>query len=125
MVPRRAMSTDSNCANARCTGGPNWTSYGNGCSMLPEARADPFHELWARTNLSGKAQGPWRHPKQQHLAQRPDMVGQRRRHRRRLELPLLGRARPFGQLRLRQGLAQGGMRQAEIVVDVIQRQLLV
>ena len=63
--------------------------------------------------------GPWRHPKQQHLAQRPDMVGQRRRHRRRLELPLLGRARPFGQLRLRQGLAQGGMRQAEIVVDVI------
>src|SRR5215510_8740233 len=36
--------------------GPSWTSYGNGCSMRPELRARPLHELWARTNLSGKAQ---------------------------------------------------------------------
>ena len=68
---------------------------------------------------------PWRHAEQQDFSQAPDMIGQPSGHRGRTRLPLLRRARPFGQLRLRQGLAQGGMRQAEIGVDVIQRQLLV
>src|SRR5215813_2643151 len=36
--------------------GPSWTSYGNGCSMRPELRARPLHELWARTQNSTQAQ---------------------------------------------------------------------
>src|SRR5467141_3927794 len=35
--------------------GPSWISCGSECSMPLEARAGPLHELWARTNLSGKA----------------------------------------------------------------------
>ena len=68
---------------------------------------------------------PWRHAEQQDFSHAPAMIGQPSGHRGRTRLPLLGRARPLGQLRLRQGLAQGGMRQAEIVVAVIPRQLLV
>src|SRR6266851_1103586 len=29
----------------------SWTSYANGCSMRPEARASPLHELWPRTPI--------------------------------------------------------------------------
>src|SRR6516165_12746099 len=68
---------------------------------------------------------PRRHAKEQDLAQRPDVLGQARGHRWRARPPLLGRAAALGRLGQRQGLAPGGMRQAEIVVHVIQRQLLV
>jgi len=43
---------------------------------------------------------PWRHPKKQDLAQRPDMVRQAGRHRRCPRLAHLGRARPAGWNRL-------------------------
>ena len=52
------------------------------------------------------------------------MVGQPRRHGRRSWLPALGRAAAVGGLGLRQGQAQAGMWQAEIIIDLIQRQLL-
>src|SRR5712691_9207536 len=67
---------------------------------------------------------PRRYPKQQHLPQRPDVVGQPRRHRWRLGLPPLGRAAAVGGLGLRQGQAQAGMGQTEIIVHMIQGELL-
>src|SRR5262249_15274119 len=49
--------------------------------------------------------GPRRHAEQEHLAQRPAMIGESGRQRRRLRPPLLGRGRPVGGLRRRQRLA--------------------
>src|SRR2546422_1194458 len=68
--------------------------------------------------------GPRRHAKQQYLSQCPDVIGQARRHRWRPRPPLLGRARAIGVYRLRQRLTYAGVRQAEIIVHVIQGQLL-
>ena len=49
----------------------------------------------------------------------PDMVGQPRGHRWRLGLPALGRAAAVGGFRLRERLAQAGMGQTEIIVDMM------
>ena len=49
------------------------------------------HPCWLR---------PGRHPKEQPLAQRPDVIGQPRGHGRRTGPPLLGRARAIGRLGL-------------------------
>src|SRR5262245_51882451 len=49
--------------------------------------------------------GPRRRAEQQHLAQRPDMIRESGRHRRRLRPPLLGRGCPVGGLGLGQRLA--------------------
>src|SRR6266566_4458146 len=67
---------------------------------------------------------PQRHAKQQHLAQRPDVLRQSSGHRWRPWLPALGRARAMRRPRLRQRLAYTGVGQAEIIVHVIQGQLL-
>src|SRR5437667_10054564 len=67
---------------------------------------------------------PWRHAKQEHFAQRPDVIGQPRGHRWGPRLPQLGRARPIGGLGLREGLAQSAMGQDEIVILLAQHQLL-
>ena len=64
-------------------------------------------------------------PAQEHFAQRPHPISEPRGHGGRTGPPLLSRARAVGRHRLRQRLAQGGMRQAEIIVHVIQGQLLV
>jgi hypothetical protein len=40
--------------------------------------------------------GPWRHAKQEHLAQRPDVIGQPRGYGRCPRLPLRGGARAVG-----------------------------
>ena len=40
--------------------------------------------------------GPWRHATQEHLAQRPDVIGQPRGHGRCPRLPRFGRALPMG-----------------------------
>src|SRR2546425_4116305 len=68
--------------------------------------------------------GPRWHPKRQHLSQGPDMVSQSSSHRRCLRLPRFGRARSVGGPRLWHGLAYARMREAKIVVDVIQSELL-
>ena len=57
--------------------------------------------------------------------QRPHVVRQPGRHRRRARPPLLRRARPVGRNRLGQWLAHTPMGQAEVVVAVVQGQLLV
>jgi len=67
---------------------------------------------------------PRRHPIQQDLSQRPHMVGQSRRHRRRPRPPHLGRAWTLDGHRLPQRLAYTGMRQAKIRVHVVQGQRL-
>src|SRR5205823_6859503 len=67
---------------------------------------------------------PWRHAKQEHFAQRPDVIGQPRGHRWGPRLPQLGRARPIGGLGLREGLAQTAMGQDEIVIHLEEHQLL-
>ena len=48
------------------------------------------------------------------------MVGQPRRHGRRLGPPLLGRAAAVGEFGLRQGPAYAGMEQTEMSIDLIQ-----
>src|SRR5262252_2154179 len=58
-------------------------------------------------------------PEQEHFAQRPHPISEPRGHGGRTGPPLLSRARAVGRPRLRQWLAQGGMRQAEIIVHVI------
>ena len=62
--------------------------------------------------------GPRRHAEQEHLAQRPDMICESCRQRRRLRPPLLGRGRPVGGLRREQRLASGSVWEAKVVVDV-------
>src|SRR5215510_16384541 len=52
------------------------------------------------------------------------MVRQSRRHRGRARPPLLGRPRAMGGQGLRQRLAQGGVREAEIVIRMVQGELL-
>src|SRR5215510_13249398 len=52
------------------------------------------------------------------------MIGQPRRHGGRAGPPLRGRARAVGGHRLRQGLAYARMREAKIIVDMIQGELL-
>jgi hypothetical protein len=52
------------------------------------------------------------------------MVGEPRHHRRSAGLPQRGGTRAVGGYRLWQGLADAGVRQAEIIVHVIQGQLL-
>ena len=69
--------------------------------------------------------GPRRHTEAQHLAQRPDVIRQSSGHGRCPCLPALGGARAIGGQGLRPRLAQTGMREAKVVVRVIQRQLLV
>jgi hypothetical protein len=49
--------------------------------------------------------GPRWHPQEQHLLQRPDMIGESGRHRRRARPPYLGRAHTVGRDRLGQWLA--------------------
>jgi len=58
---------------------------------------------------------PWRHAKQEHFAQRPDVIGQARGHRWRARPPRRGRARAVGGYRLRHGLAYARMREAKII----------
>jgi hypothetical protein len=48
--------------------------------------------------------GPRGHPIQEHFTQRPDVIGEARRHRWRLRLPLRGRTRAVGRDRLGHGL---------------------
>jgi hypothetical protein len=79
--------------------------------MLPR----PLPRLWL---------GPWRHPIQEHLSQGPDVIGQPRRHRGCTGPLLLGRTRTVGGLRLWQRLTDAGMRQAKVVIRLIQHQLL-
>src|SRR5215469_4094002 len=67
---------------------------------------------------------PRRDAKEQHFTQRPHMVGQARRHRRRPWLPLPSRAAAVGGLGLGQWHAEAGMGQAKIIIDMVQRQLL-
>src|SRR5215470_378807 len=62
--------------------------------------------------------GPWRDAKEQHLTQRPDMVGEPRRHGGRTGPPLLRGAAAVGALELRQGQAYARVGQAEIVIAV-------
>jgi len=68
--------------------------------------------------------GPRRHPIEQHLLERPYMVSQASRHRRRARPPHLGRAPAVGWNGLSQRLAQAGMAQDEIVIHLEQRQVL-
>ena len=56
--------------------------------------------------------------------QRPHVVSQPGRHRGRTRPPLLGRAMPLGCHRRSQGLPQTSVRQYEIVVHMVERQLL-
>ena len=49
--------------------------------------------------------GPWRHPKPQHLPQRPDVIRQSSGHGGRPRLPALGRARAVRRFRLEQRVA--------------------
>jgi len=74
--------------------------------------------------LHGLRLRPRRHAEQQHLTQRPDVIRQASGHGRRPRLPALGRAVAMGRLGFRERLAQAGMRQAEIVVCVVEYQLL-
>jgi hypothetical protein len=67
---------------------------------------------------------PRRHAAQEHLPQRPDLVGQPRRHGGCLGLPALGRAWAVRRHRLQQRLAYTGLGQAEILVHVRQGQRL-
>src|SRR6266849_6404293 len=67
---------------------------------------------------------PRRHAKEQHLAQRPDVLRQSSRHGGRPWLPALGGARAVGRHRLEQGLAYAGMGQTEVIVHLIQHELL-
>src|SRR5262249_19600013 len=68
--------------------------------------------------------GPWRHATQEHLAQRPDVMGQPRGHGRCPRLPLRDGARAVGRSRRRQRHTQARMRQAKMVLGVEQYQLL-
>jgi len=77
--------------------------------------AKPLLDLWLR---------PRRHSEQQHLFQAPDMIGQARRHCRGTRLPHLRRATAVGRLGSQQRLAQTGVRQDKVVVDVEHRQLM-
>src|SRR5712691_7476682 len=64
------------------------------------------------------------HAKEQDVSQRPDLIGQPSGHRWRVRLPRLRRAHAMGGHRLRQGLAYARMREAKIVVDMVQNELL-
>src|SRR5215831_7953307 len=79
--------------------------------MLPT----PLQRLWLR---------PWRDAKQQHLAQRPDVVRQSRGHGGRPRLPAFGGAVALGRFGLEQRQTYAGMGQTEIVVPLIQYKLL-
>src|SRR5215510_2281412 len=68
--------------------------------------------------------GPRWHAIKQHLFERPDAISQARRHRRCTRPPHLGRARAIGSNRFAERLAQTGMGQYEVVVDLEQRQML-
>src|SRR5215470_2611239 len=67
---------------------------------------------------------PRRHAEYQDLAQCPDMIGQASGHGWRTRPPLRGRARAVSGPRLQQGLAYARMREAKIIVDLIQGELL-
>src|SRR5215510_2976952 len=67
---------------------------------------------------------PRRDAKEQHFTQRPHMVGQARRHRRRPWPPLRSRATAVGGLGLGQRQAYAGMGQTEVIIDMIYGQLL-
>src|SRR5207244_8974211 len=82
--------------------------------LLPTTPVDSYpRQLW-----------PGWHTKQQHFAQRPDMVGQPRRHGGRTGPPLLRGAAAVGGLGRRQRQAQGGGWQTEVIVHMIQSELL-
>src|SRR6267143_3443947 len=68
--------------------------------------------------------GPRRHPVEQHLCERPYVLRQARCHRGGTRPPHLRRPAAVGCLRPRQRLAQTGMGQHEIMIDVKQRQLI-
>jgi hypothetical protein len=65
-------------------------------SVAPSPALSSLHLRWL---------WPRWHAEEQHLAQRPDVIRQSRRHRWRARPPLLGRTRAVGGLRLGQGLA--------------------
>jgi hypothetical protein len=67
---------------------------------------------------------PWRHAGPQHLAQRPDVLRQSSGHGGRLRLPRRGRAAAVGGLGLRQGLTETGVRHAQVVGRLRERQRL-
>ena len=64
------------------------------------------------------------HAIEEHLFERPHVLRQSRRYRWRTGPPLLRGARAVGEFRLWEGLVYAGMRQAEIVVDMVQHELL-
>jgi hypothetical protein len=68
---------------------------------------------------------PWRHAKQQHISQAPDLIGESCRHRWRARAPHRGGATAVGGNGLRQRLAQAGMGQDEIMISLEPHQLLV
>ncbi len=68
--------------------------------------------------------GPRRYPVEQHLCERPHVLRQARCHRGGTRPPHLRRPAAVGCLRQRQRLAQTGMGQHEIMIDVKQRQLI-
>src|SRR5262249_54418159 len=67
---------------------------------------------------------PRRDTKEEHLTQRPDMVSEPRRHRRRTGPPLRRRAAAAGRVGMGQGPAYALMGQKELVVTVEHGQLL-
>src|SRR5262249_124943 len=74
-----------------------------------------LHPHWLR---------PRRHAKEQHLPEGPHPIRQPRGHRWGPRSPRLGGARPVGRQGLWQRHAEAGMGQAEIIIDMVQRQLL-
>jgi hypothetical protein len=78
-------------------------------------RAKPLTHLTLR---------PRGHSITQDLSQTPDAIGQARGHGRRPRLPPLDRGRLGNYLELRQGQAQTGVRQYEVVVGLEEGQLL-
>src|SRR5678815_1343806 len=67
---------------------------------------------------------PRRHAKEQHSTYAPDMVRQSRHHGRCLGLPAFRRPCPVRWLRQHQGYPQAGMREAKVVVRLVESQLL-
>ena len=88
--------------------------------LRPPPRATFYHPAGSYPH----GLGPGRHAKQEHLAQRPDVIGQPRGHGRCPRLPLRGGARAIGRHRRSQRHTPARMRQAEIVVCVVERELL-
>ena len=94
-------------------------------SPLSERRsAAQLHDHQPIPLLTPSAAGATVVPDRATPLERPHVIGQSRRHRRCTRPPHLGRARSVGGNRFGERLAQTGMGQHEIVIDLEQRQLL-